>query len=130
MIASNGLVVLLARILLSGIFIWSGWGKIADIGGTAAYIAASGLPSALAWPTAFFELIAGLFILLGFQTKWTALALALFCLLTALLFHTNFADPLQQINFFKNLAMAGGFLMLYAYPHNHYSIEAVWTEED
>lgn len=130
MIASNGLVVLLARILLSSIFIWSGWGKIADIGGTAAYIATSGLPSTLAWPAAFFELIAGLFILLGFQTKWAALALALFCLVTALLFHTNFADPLQQINFFKNLTMAGGFLMLYAYPHNHYSIEAVWTEED
>lgn len=130
MTAPNGLIVLLARILLSAIFIWSGWGKIADIGGTAAYIATSGLPAAFAWPTAFFELIAGIFILIGFQTRWTALVLAIFCLLTALFFHTDFADPMQQINFFKNMAMTGGFLMLFVYPHNHYSIEAVWTEED
>ncbi|WOK36662.1 DoxX family protein [Sphingomonas sp. C3-2] len=126
----NGLIVLLARVLLSAIFIWSGWGKVADIGGTAAYIASSGLPTILAWPSAFFELIVGLFVLIGFQTKWAALALAFFSFVTAFLFHTGFADPMQQINFFKNLAMTGGFLMLYAYPHNHYSIEAVWTEED
>lgn len=130
MTTANGLVVLIARFLLAAIFIWSGWGKIADIGGTAAYIATTGFPSQLAWPSAFFELIAGLFILTGFQTKWTALVLALFCFVTAFMFHTNFAEAMQQIQFFKNFAMAGGFLMLYAHPHNHYSIEAFWTGED
>lgn len=130
MSAANGVVVLIARFLLAAIFIWSGWGKIADIGGTAAYMATSGLSPLLAWPSAFFELIGGTFILIGFQTRWTALAFAIFTLATAFLFHTNFAEPMQQVNFFKNLAMSGGFLMLFVYPHNHYSIEAFWAGED
>ena len=130
MARTDALAVLIARILLSAIFIWSGWGKIADIQGTGVYIATSGLPSLLAWPAAIFEFIFGLFILLGIQTRWTALAFAAFCIVAALFFHLDWGERGEQINFFKNLAMAGGFLMLYAHPHNHYSIEAFWTGED
>lgn len=130
MARTDAFAILIARILLSAIFIWSGWGKIADIQGTGVYIATSGLPSALAWPAAIFELIFGLFILVGFQTRATALAFAAFCIVTALFFHSDWGERGEQANFFKNLAMAGGFLMLYAHPHNHYSIEALWTGED
>lgn len=124
------MVVLIGRVLLAAIFVVSGWGKIADITTTSAYIASSGLPPALAWPVAFFEVIAGLFIAIGFFTRWTALALTGFCLFTAFLFHTNWLEPMQQINFLKNLTMAGGFLILFAHPESRYSIETIWAGND
>ena len=127
MTAINGFATLIGRILLATIFIWSGWGKIADIGGTAAYIGSAGIPGDFAWPAAFFELFGGLFILIGYQTRIVAAVFAGFCVITAFLFHTNFADAMQQINFFKNLAMAGGFLVLASDPANPYSVDHFWA---
>lgn len=106
--------LLVARILLALIFIMAGLGKFADIGGTAGYIGSVGLPAAtlLAWLSAIFETVGGLAILIGFRTREAAWALAAFCVVSALLFHNNFADQMQMIMFMKNLAMAGGFLVL------------------
>lgn len=106
--------LLFARILLALIFIMAGLGKFADIGGTAGYIGSVGLPAAtlLAWLSAIFETAGGLAILIGFRTRETAWALAAFCVVSALIFHNNFADQMQMIMFMKNLAMAGGFLVL------------------
>jgi len=126
----NEIATLIGRLLLAAIFIISGWTKIVDITGTSAYIASTGLSPALAWPVAFFELIAGLCILVGFYTRWVALALTGFCLMTAAIFHTNWIDPMQQINFLKNLTMAGGFLILFAHPHSHFSIETLWSGDE
>ncbi|MEZ5871777.1 MAG: DoxX family protein [Nitratireductor sp.] len=111
---SNNHILLAARILLAIIFILAGAMKFGGIEGTAGYIASVGLPAAtlLAWLAAIFELVAGIAILVGFQTRNTAYLLAAFCIFTAFVFHFQPADQTQFIMFLKNLAMAGGFLAL------------------
>ena len=106
---------LAARILMSQIFIISGIGKITGYAGTQAYMAKMGVPGAVLPLVILTELGGGLALLFGFQTRWVALALAGFTLLSALIFHTNFSDQMQMINFMKNLAMAGGLLMFVRY---------------
>jgi len=66
----------------------------------------------------------GLLILIGWQTRLAALALALFCIATALIFHTQFDNPNEQIHFWKDLAIAGGFLLLLAHGAGVYSVDA------
>jgi putative oxidoreductase len=102
---------LAARILMSQIFIISGIGKITGYAGTQAYMAKMGVPGALLPLVILTELGGGLALLFGFQTRWVALALAGFTLVSALIFHMNFSDQVQMINFMKNLAMTGGLLM-------------------
>jgi putative oxidoreductase len=111
------------RILLALIFIIAGLGKLGDVQGFAGYMASGGLPALLAWPAIAFEIIAGLFLLVGFQTRITALALAGFSLLTALMFHFVPADPAQMTHFLKNLAMAGGYLMVFAHGAGALSLD-------
>lgn len=111
---SNSAILLVARILLSGMFIMSGIQKFTDIAGTAGYIGSVGLPAAgaLAWLAAIFETLAGIAILVGFQTRIASYLMAAFCVVLAALFHSNFADMTQMIMFMKNLTIAGGFLAL------------------
>ena len=105
---------LIARILIGGFFLLAGVGKVADIAGTAGYIQSVGLPGFLAWPAAIFEIVLGLALIAGYQIRIAALAGAAFCVVTAALFHNNFADQTQMIMFLKNLCIAGAFLMFYA----------------
>ena len=100
------------RVLMAFIFVAAGGQKLSDPSGTAAYMTTIGIPGLLVWPTILFEILAGLFIAAGFLTRYTALALAGFCVATALMAHSNFADAIQPVLFMKNLAMAGGFLIL------------------
>ena len=111
---SNNHILLAARILLAIIFILAGAMKFGGIEGTAGYIASAGLPAAtlLAWLAAIFELVAGIAILVGFQTRNTAYLLAVFCIFTGFVFHFKPEDQIQFTMFLKNLAMAGGFLAL------------------
>lgn len=104
----------LGRLLLALIFVLGGASKFGNLAGTGAYMETVGLPAILAGPAAAFELVAGLAILLGWQTRLVALLLAGFCVVTAALFHSNFGDQVQMIMFLKNLGLAGGFLTLYA----------------
>jgi len=124
-------LALIGRILLALIFITSGFGKIAGFAGTAGYIASKGLPlaSVVAALTIVVELGGGLAILFGFATRWAALALAVFCVLAAFIFHAYWGVPAdqvmgQQINFWKNISIAGGFLMLTAFGPGGISIDA------
>ena len=110
----NASLSLLGRLGLSLIFIISGWGKIAGYAATQQYMEAMGVPGALLPLVIALELGGGLAILAGAFTRWIALALAAFSLVSAAIFHANFADPMQAISFWKNVAMAGGFLMLAA----------------
>ena len=110
----NAPLALLGRIGLSLIFIISGWGKIAGYAATQQYMEAMGVPGALLPLVIALELGGGLAILTGVFTRWIALALAVFSLASAALFHANLGDAAQAINFWKNVAMAGGFLMLAA----------------
>jgi putative oxidoreductase len=108
--AAQDFGTLIGRVL-SAIFVWSGFGKLAAPGRTTVYFASLGVPlPALAWVVAVLvEFVGGLTLLLGFQARLTALLLAAWCIVTALAGHTNFADPDMQIHFMKNIAMAGGF---------------------
>lgn len=101
-----------ARAFLAAIFILSGAGKIGAFEATQGYMEAFGLPGILLTPTIIFEVGAGIAILIGFQTRLVALLLAGFSLVTAVVFHADFGDQIQQIMFLKNVAIAGGFLLL------------------
>ena len=103
---------LVGRILLAVIFIVAGFGKITGYAGTAAYMASKGIPGALLPLVIALELGGGIAIVLGFQTRIVALALAAFCIVSAAIFHFEPGNQGQMINFMKNFAMAGGFLVL------------------
>lgn len=108
----NPIYSLGGRILMALIFVLAGLNKIGAIEGTQGYMEAMGVPGILIYPTILFEVGAGLAIIIGYQTKLVALALAGFCIVTAVLFHNNLGDQTQFILFMKNFAMAGGFLFL------------------
>ncbi|APH73250.1 DoxX family protein [Aquibium oceanicum] len=123
---SNSAILLVARILLSFMFIMSGLSKFGGIEGTAGYIGSVGLPAPvlLAWAAALFETIAGIAILVGFQTKIAALLLAAFCVFAGFVFHFQPSDQMQMISFMKNLTIAGGFLTLWVAGPGSISVDA------
>lgn len=122
----NATSSLLGRLGLSLIFIISGWGKIAGYAATQQYMEAMGVPGGLLPLVIALELGGGLAILGGAFTRWIALAMAAFSLASAALFH-GLGDPAQAIHFWKNVAMAGGFLMLVANGAGALSLDAIWA---
>jgi putative oxidoreductase len=102
------------RFLLALLFLLSGLGKLGAYGATAAYMSATGVPGALLPAVIATEVLGSLAIVLGWKTRVAAFLLAGFSLLTAVTFHNNLADQTQMIMFFKNLSIAGGFLLLVA----------------
>jgi putative oxidoreductase len=105
---------LAGRVLIGGIFVMSGLGKLGTYGGTTAAISAVGLPFA---PLGFAVAIAvevgvGFLLLIGYRARPAALALAIWCVATAIFFHRNFADQDMFIHFMKNLTIAGGLLQI------------------
>jgi putative oxidoreductase len=110
---------LIARILMSVMFLVSGNSKITCFDGTVGYIGSVGLPmaTALAAAAAAVELLAALALIIGWKTRWAALALAVFTAAATVFFHNFWAMPaseqmMQQISFVKNLAVIGGLLLL------------------
>lgn len=110
--ASAGIVELLARILLVALFLISGLGKLPAYSATAEYMASLGVPGALLPLVIATEVIGAVAIILGWRTRVVAFLLAGFTLLTALVFHSHFGDQNQMNHFLKNVAIAGGFLLL------------------
>ncbi len=108
----TGVIQLLGRVMLALIFILAGIGKIQDPAGTAGYMQSMGVPGILLWPTVALEVLGGLALAVGYKTRLAAFALAGFSVLAAALFHANFADKMQMIMFLKDIAMAGGLLLL------------------
>lgn len=123
----NATLSLFGRLGLSLIFIISGWGKIAGYAATQQYMEAMGVPGSLLPLVIALELGGGLAILAGGFTRAIALALAAFSLASAALFHGNLGDATQAIMFWKNVAMAGGFLMLAANGAGVLSLDALWA---
>lgn len=115
----------LGRLLLSLIFIMGGFGKLFAAAGTKAYIASAGLPVPdLAYLVAVaLELGGGILLLVGFQTRWIAVALALFCLVTGFVFHLKPGDQMQTILLMKNLAIAGGLLLAIGFGAGALSVD-------
>jgi putative oxidoreductase len=105
---------LAGRTLLSVLFLLSGVGKIGAYAATAAYMSSVGVPSVLLPVVIATEVVGATAIILGWQTRITAFLLAGYSLLTALVFHTNFADQIEMIMFLKNVSIAGGLLLLVA----------------
>jgi len=124
-------LVIVGRVLLALMFIVAGFGKLANLEGTAGYIASGGLPmaSVLAVVVGLLELLGGLAIAVGFQARWAALALGLFTLAASVLFHKFWAVPadqafVQQLMFMKNLSVAGGLFTLAALGTGPASVDA------
>jgi putative oxidoreductase len=117
---------LLGRILISFMFIQSGFEKITGYADTAAYMASQGVPALLLPLVILVELVGGLMVLLGFRARVAAFALAGFCILAALLFHYHPGDAMQMGMFKKNLAIAGGFLFVFANGAGALSFDRKW----
>ncbi|MBU9808660.1 DoxX family protein [Rahnella sp. C60] len=115
--------LLVARILMPVLFIVAGWGKINGYTATAGYMTSMGVPSFFLPLTILLEFGGGLAILFGFFTRTTALITAIFTILTALIFHTDFAQGVNQMMFMKNLSIAGGFFVLFASGPGAFSID-------
>ena len=121
----NSVLPLVGRILLAVIFIISGLGKIAAPEATQGYIASVGLPAPLLGYLAAIaiELGGGVLLLAGYRTRVAAAGLAVFSIVSALVFHSAFGDQNQLIHFLKNLAMAGGLIQVVAFGAGAYSID-------
>lgn len=119
----NPTVTLLARILLSILFIVAGFGKLMGAAGFAGYLGNLGIPGgvAMAYLVGLFELLGGLAVLVGFQARIVGYALAAFCVVTGLVAHLG---PDQSTQLMKNLGLAGGFLLLAAGGAGAYSVDA------
>ncbi|WP_295684025.1 DoxX family protein [uncultured Nevskia sp.] len=117
-------VELAGRILLALMFLLAGISKITGYAGTAAYMASAGVPGALLPLVIALEVGGALAIIVGFQTRLVALALAGFSIVAAALFHANFADQMQMTMFLKNVSVAGGFLILAANGPGALSLDA------
>ena len=122
----GALIPLVGRVLLSAIFLASGIGNLHASADTIGYIASEGLPfPPLAYAAAVvIELVGGFTLVVGFRTRITAAALAIFSLAAAVGFHSNLADVNQFIHFFKNVAMAGGLLQIVAFGAGTFSLDA------
>jgi len=118
-------LVPLGRLLLSSLFIWAGFGELMNPSGTAQYFASMNIPapSIAVWVVLIIELVGGILILIGFQTRWAALVLAIFCLITGFAIHLPGGDLPNMINFYKNLTMAGGFLYVVSFGAGIWSVD-------
>jgi putative oxidoreductase len=124
-------LALIGRILLAVLFVPAGFGKIAGFAGTVGYATAMGmpLPQVGVAVALVVELVGGLALLLGYQTRYAALALAFFTLVASYFFHGYWALPgdqqmMQQLLFFKNIAVVGGLLGFAAFGAGAFSLDA------
>lgn len=115
---------LAGRVLMSVIFLTAGASKIGAYAGTQSYMESMGVPGEMLPLVILLEVGAGLAVLLGWQTRISAFLLAGFSVLSALIFHADFGDQMQSILFMKNLAMAGGLLLLVANGAGSWSVDA------
>jgi len=136
---TNNIVILIARILLSFMFIFAGFGKVTDPAATAGMIAGAGLPAstALTYLAGLFELATGIAVLVGFQVRIVGWLLAVFCVFTGIVFHlptvnvpdfpaaaNGWINGLNFVNFLKNVTLAGAYIMLATNGAGVYSLDA------
>ena len=108
----NNFLDLMARIFISAIFLISGINKINQYEGTVEWMESFGVPGILIIPAIILEVIGSILIIVGYQTRITATIFSIFCISLAFIFHSDFSNQMQIVSFFKNLALAGGFLFL------------------
>ena len=103
---------LIGRLFISSIFLLSGINKIRNYEGSHDWMESLGVPGVLLIPAIVLEVVAPILVIVGYQVKISAALLSLFCISTAIIFHTDFSNQMQFVSFFKNIGLAGGFLFL------------------
>jgi putative oxidoreductase len=115
----------LGRLLLAAIFLHEAWAKLTAYDAAVGYMQAFGLPGWLLPFAIAVELVGGILVIAGLYTRVAALALALFCVATAVLFHNKFGNRNELLHFEKDLAIAGGFLVLAARGGGAWALDAL-----
>ena len=114
---------LIGRILISALFLLNGIFKINNYDGTIGWMESFGMPGILIIPAIILEIAGPILIIIGYKTKLAAGLLSLFCIATAVIFHNDFVDQMQFTSFLKNIALAGGFLLIVVNGAKDFSLD-------
>ena len=117
------IVEFFGRVFLSALFLVEGSGKISMQEEVIMYMEEYGVPGILFMPATVLEILFPLFLILGYKTKWAASVMALFTFTVAIIFHTDFSEGMQMIFFLKDMAIAGGFMIIIAYGPGKISLD-------
>jgi len=117
------IVELIGRIFLSALFLIEGFGKISMQEDVIMYMEDYGVPGILFVPAIVLEILFPLLLIVGYKTKWAASVMALFTFTVAIIFHTNFSEGMQMIFFLKDIAIAGGFMIIIVYGPGKISLD-------
>jgi len=117
------IIEIFGRIFLSAVFLIAGVNKIFNYEGTTAYMESFGVPGLLYIPAIILEILFPLLIVIGYQTKISALIMAIFSVSLAIIFHTDFSNQMQVMSFLKNFAIAGGFIIIFVNGPSRWSID-------
>jgi putative oxidoreductase len=118
----NNSATLVGRVLISVMFIMAGYSKIGGYEGTQGYMESMGVPGSLLPVVIALELLGGIAVLIGYQTKIAAFLLGGFTFLAAIIFHSDFSQQMQMILFMKNLAISGAFLLLFVHGPGQWAV--------
>ena len=119
----------IGRLLLAALFLIEGFGKISMQEDVIMYMEDYGVPGILFVPAIVLEILFPLFLIVGYKTKWAASIMALFTFTVAIIFHTDFSDGMQMIFFLKDLAIAGGFMIIVTYGPSKFSLDHYFTSK-
>ena len=117
------IVEFLGRVLLSTLFLVEGIGKISMQEDVVMYMEDYGVPEILFLPAIILEILFPIFLIVGYKTKWAAAVMALFTFTVAIIFHTDFSEGMQMILFLKDIAIAGGFMIIIVYGPGKISLD-------
>ena len=117
------IVELIGRIFLSALFLIEGFGKISMQEDVIMYMEDYGVPGILFVPATVLEILFPLLLIVGYKTKWAASVMVLFTFTVAIIFHTDFSEGMQMVFFLKDLAIAGGFMIIVAYGPNKITLD-------
>ena len=119
----SNLIDFSARVLISVLFLISAYNKIFNIESSMNWMSGYGVPGILIYPTILLEILLPVMIIIGYKVRIAAGLLSIFCLLTAFIFHFDFADQIQFILFLKNIGIAGGFLFIVVNGTKEWSLD-------
>ncbi len=119
----SNLIDFSARILISALFLISAYNKIFNIESSMNWMSGYGVPGILIYPTILLEILLPVMIIIGYKVRIAAGLLSIFCLITAFIFHFDFADQIQFILFLKNIGLAGGFLFIVVNGTKEWSLD-------
>jgi len=117
------IIEFIGRLLLSALFLIEGFGKISNQENVIMYMEDYGVPEILFVPATVLEILFPLLLIVGYKTKWAASVMALFTFAVAIIFHTDFSEGMQMIFFLKDLAIAGGFMIILVYGPGKISLD-------